>query len=65
MNGRPGPCWIDIPIDVQGSFVIEDYQANGGGTGNPGINFSVIENGFMVENPKANSTCGCGESYSI
>ena len=23
-NGRPGPCWIDIPIDVQSSFVDEE-----------------------------------------
>ena len=21
MNGRPGPCWIDVPIDVQGSII--------------------------------------------
>ena len=25
----------------------------------------LMGNGFMVENPKANSTCGCGESFSI
>jgi len=24
MNGRPGPCWLDIPIDVQGSFIETD-----------------------------------------
>ena len=23
MNGRPGPCWLDIPIDIQGTFVNE------------------------------------------
>lgn len=23
MNGRPGPCWLDIPIDIQGTFVDE------------------------------------------
>ncbi|MCI0554913.1 MAG: thiamine pyrophosphate-binding protein, partial [Anaerolineae bacterium] len=23
-SGRPGPCWLDIPIDVQSSFVDED-----------------------------------------
>lgn len=21
MNGRPGPCWIEVPIDIQGSYV--------------------------------------------
>lgn len=25
----------------------------------------LMGNGFMVENPNANSTCGCGESFSI
>lgn len=23
-SGRPGPCWLDIPIDIQGSFVDTD-----------------------------------------
>ncbi|WP_293839466.1 thiamine pyrophosphate-binding protein [uncultured Phascolarctobacterium sp.] len=23
-TGRPGPCWLDIPLDVQGSYVEED-----------------------------------------
>jgi len=40
MHGRPGPVWLDIPLDVQGSFIeedeligfdISDYEA--GGTG--------------------------------
>ena len=30
-QGRPGPCWIEIPIDVQGAYVdtecLEHYQA--------------------------------------
>ena len=26
---------------------------------------SLMGNGFSVSNPKANSTCGCGESFSI
>ena len=25
----------------------------------------LMGGGFAVENPKANSTCGCGESFSI
>lgn len=24
ISGRPGPCWLDIPLDVQGAFVEED-----------------------------------------
>lgn len=28
-NGRPGPCWLDIPLDVQGAYIetdeLEDY----------------------------------------
>ena len=23
-TGRPGPCWLDIPVDVQGMFIEED-----------------------------------------
>jgi len=23
-NGRPGPCWIDIPVDIQGAKIDED-----------------------------------------
>ena len=23
-NGRPGPCWIDVPVDVQGSMIDEN-----------------------------------------
>lgn len=23
-SGRPGPCWLDIPVDIQGSFVETD-----------------------------------------
>ncbi len=39
-SGRPGPCWLDIPLDIQGAFVepsqligfdAADYEA--GGTG--------------------------------
>lgn len=29
-HGRPGPCWIDIPLDVQGAFIetdgLEDFD---------------------------------------
>lgn len=39
-TGRPGPCWLDIPLDIQGAFIdpdsltgfcIQDYE--NGGTG--------------------------------
>ena len=39
-SGRPGPCWLDIPLNVQGAFVDtedligfdqEDYNAGGDG----------------------------------
>jgi len=23
-NGRPGPCWIDVPVDVQGTLIEEE-----------------------------------------
>ncbi len=30
-NGRPGPCWLDIPLDVQGAYIetdeLEDYMS--------------------------------------
>lgn len=25
-NGRPGPCWLDIPIDIQGASIIPEQQ---------------------------------------
>lgn len=43
-SGRPGPCWLDIPLDVQGAFVEtdalagfdpEDYEAGGTGWAGP------------------------------
>ena len=27
-TGRPGPCWLDIPVDIQGCF-IEDSELEG------------------------------------
>lgn len=41
-SGRPGPCWLDIPLNVQGAFVdtddmagfdAADYEAGGDGWG--------------------------------
>ena len=28
-------------------------------------NDGLMESGFKIENPNANSTCGCGESFSV
>ena len=28
LSGRPGPCWLDIPVDIQGSLVDEE-EMNG------------------------------------
>ena len=25
-NGRPGPCWLDIPIDIQGASINPEQQ---------------------------------------
>lgn len=31
MSGRPGPCWLDIPLDIQGAYIdteeLEEYKA--------------------------------------
>jgi acetolactate synthase-1/2/3 large subunit len=24
LNGRPGPCWIEVPVDIQGAFIDVD-----------------------------------------
>lgn len=49
-SGRPGPCWLDIPLDIQGAFVEteeldgfdpEDYEA--GGTGWSGVGARIPE----------------------
>jgi len=30
-NGRPGPCWLDIPLDIQGAYIdtddLDDYTS--------------------------------------
>lgn len=28
VDGRPGPCWLDIPLDIQGSLIDVDNIAN-------------------------------------
>lgn len=50
-SGRPGPSWLDIPLDVQGAYVEEDeligfdradYEAGGDGWGNKNKNVHAI-----------------------
>ena len=49
-SGRPGPCWLDIPLDVQGAFIEpdklagfdpEDYEAGGSGWAGDSALFAV------------------------
>ena len=49
-TGRPGPVWLDIPVDVQGTFIEtdelvgfdrEDYEAGGDGWAKTGKSHSV------------------------
>ena len=44
-TGRPGPCWLDIPVNVQGAYIEtddlwgfdqDDYEAGGTGWTNKG-----------------------------
>lgn len=34
-NGRPGPCWIEIPIDIQGSYIELDGLKHYDGDSDP------------------------------
>jgi acetolactate synthase-1/2/3 large subunit len=53
-TGRKGPCWIDIPLDVQGAF-IEDTQLSGFSSSNETLfskeNCNIIIN--KVKNSKS------------
>lgn len=63
-SGRPGPCWLDIPLDVQGAFVEleelagfdpQDYEAGGSG-------WSGEEN---IRREEAQDRAGCGEKRQV
>lgn len=54
-SGRPGPCWLDIPLDVQGAFVEtedlagfdpKDYEAGGTGWTGEGAPIAADKAGF-------------------
>jgi len=62
-NGRPGPCWIDVPLDVQGAIIetddlldfdpskLEDYQELKGEPVTDSIISNVIERIKISERP--------------
>ena len=46
MNGRPGPVWLDIPLDVQGAYIEEDELI-----GFDKENYEAGKDGWAVESP--------------
>ena len=57
----------DVVFDVKNIFkIIVDKRSFLYVAGSQ-INYEdgLMGNGFVISNPKANSTCGCGESFSI
>lgn len=44
-NGRPGPCWIDVPLDIQGAIIETDDL----------INFDPLEYAEMLGIPVSDS----------
>ncbi len=73
--GRPGPCWLDIPLNVQGAtvetddlagFDPKDYEAGGTGwsTGIAGCGRNevcVMAGGRGIPAPIPEDEAGCGE----
>ena len=68
-SGRPGPCWLDIPLNVQGAFVEEeelvgfdsaDYEAGGDGWAKAGT-MEHAQGGAG----SAEAACGDGHSHKI
>lgn len=44
LSGRPGPCWLDIPLDIQGSYVeVDDLEGYGDHQARPYIDNGVIK----------------------
>ncbi len=56
---------VDAEVEVNGVKVILDEKSALYLTGTT-LDFvdTLQESGFKIENPNANSTCGCGESFS-
>ncbi len=42
-NGRPGPCWLDIPVDVQGSMIDENDLTSFNPSEKTGVNTSNLQ----------------------
>lgn len=65
-QGRPGPCWLDIPLDIQGSYVDTDdlYPYDGEGDEElPGvpddqIYYDIIDSIRKAERPVFNAGNG-------
>lgn len=44
LSGRPGPCWLDIPLDIQGSYVeVDDLEGYVDHQAKPHIDTSAIK----------------------
>ena len=44
LSGRPGPCWLDIPLDIQGSYVeVDDLKGYEDHQGHPHIDDGDIK----------------------
>lgn len=44
LSGRPGPCWLDIPLDIQGSYVeVDDLEGYEDHQGHPHIDDGDIK----------------------
>lgn len=44
LSGRPGPCWLDIPLDIQGGYVeVDDLEGYEDHQGHPHIDDGAIK----------------------
>ncbi|MCR5783904.1 MAG: thiamine pyrophosphate-binding protein [Clostridia bacterium] len=65
-QGRPGPCWLDIPLDIQGSYIYTDdlygYDGEGDevlpGVPDDGVFFDIIDRIKKAERPVFNAGNG-------
>ncbi len=46
-SGRPGPCWIDVPVDVQGSEIDPDDL----------VGYDSVEDEIAWETPNLSASC--------
>ena len=65
-SGRPGPCWLDIPLNVQGAYIdtddLRDYDGEGDeetpGTPDDSVFLDIIERVKRAERPVFNAGNG-------